>query len=324
MAKCFDTSSTYMENFIKVLWILGISNMIIEICCVSLIIGLLYSILAIGTITSFRIVGFPDFTPDCSFLIGAAISGVCLIGGLPWWIATIFGCLGGFICGLITAYLYLRFHISKLLSGILNMTMLYPISLRIMGRSNLSLQNYENTLWQTFNPSDNLYLSLLLCFIIVIILVTLYYFFLKTITGLRLRALGDSESTFEEIGFPVSKYTYYGLAISNTFSALSGVLISQHQGFVDVGMGTGVVIISLAGVIIGETLLKPENVFSLIMAAILGMVIYEGVISFCLQMGLSATDLKIATAVVTILFIAFRQMQNMKSNNDRQIGNQSL
>lgn len=298
--------------------------MIIDICSTSLIIGLLYSILAVGTITSFRIVGFPDMTPDGSFLIGAAISGICLIGGVPWWIAMIFGCFGGGICGLITAYLYLRFHISKLLSGILNMTMLYSISLRIMGRSNLSLQNSENTLWQTFNPSDNLYLSLLLCFIIVIILVSLYYFFLKTITGLRLRALGDSESTFEKKGFPVSKYTYYGLAISNTFSALSGVFISQYQGFVDVGMGTGVVIISLAGVIIGETLLKPENVLSLLMAAILGMVIYEGVISFCLQMGLPATDLKIATAVVTILFIALRQMQNMKSNNDRQIGNQSI
>ena len=297
---------------------------IIDICSTSLIIGLLYSILAIGTITSFRIVGFPDMTPDGSFVIGAAISGVCLIGGFPWWIAVIFGCFGGVICGLITAYLYLQFHISKLLSGILNMTMLYSISLRVMGRSNLSLQKSENTMWQIFNPSDNLYLSLLLCIIIVLILVSFYYFFLKTITGLRLRALGDSESTFEKKGFPVSKYTYYGLAISNTLSALSGAFISQYQGFVDVGMGSGVVIISLAGVIIGETLLKPENVFSLLMSAILGMVIYEGVISFCLQMGLPATDLKIATAVVTILFIAFRQMQNMKSNNDRQIGNQSI
>ena len=298
--------------------------MIIDICSTSLIIGLLYSILAVGTITSFRIVGFPDMTPDGSFVIGAAISGVCLIGGFPWWIAVIFGCFGGVICGLITAYLYLQFHISKLLSGILNMTMLYSISLRVMGRSNLSLQKSENTMWQIFNPSDNLYLSLLLCIIIVTILVTFYYFFLKTITGLRLRALGDSESTFEKKGFPVSKYTYYGLAISNTLSALSGAFISQYQGFVDVGMGSGVVIISLAGVIIGETLLKPENVFSLLMSAIFGMVIYEGVISFCLQMGLPATDLKIATAVVTILFIAFRQMQNMKSNNDRQIGNQSI
>lgn len=298
--------------------------MIIDICCASLIMGLLYSILAVGTITSFRIVGFPDMTPDGSFLIGAAIGGVCVIGGLPWWIALFLGCLGGMVCGLITAFLYLRFHISKLLSGILNMTMLYSISLRVMNRSNLSLQSTENTFWKVFNPADNLYLSLLLCIIIVAFLVVFFNYFLRTIIGLRLRALGDSESTFEKKGFPVSNYTYCGLAISNAFAALSGVLVSQYQGFVDIGMGSGVVIISLAGVIIGETLLKPEHVLSLLMAAVLGMIIYEGVISFCLQMGLPATDLKIATAVITIMFIAFRQMQNIKTNNDRQIGNQSI
>lgn len=298
--------------------------MIIDICCASLIMGLLYSILALGTVTSFRIIGFPDMTPDGSFLIGAAIGGVCVIGGLSWWIALILGCFGGIICGLITAFLYLQFHISKLLSGILNMTMLYSVSLRIMDRSNLSLQSSQNTFWNVFNSTDNLYLSLILCIIIVTILVASLYYFLKTIFGLRLRALGDSESTFEKKGFPVAKYTYYGLALSNAFAAFSGVLVSQYQGFVDVGMGTGVVIISLAGVIIGETLLKPEYVLSLLLSAIIGMIIYEGVISFCLQMGLPATDLKIATAVITIMFIAFRQMQNIKSNNDRQIGNQSI
>lgn len=298
--------------------------MILDICCASIIIGLLYSVLALGTITSFRLVGFPDMTPDGSFLIGAAISGVCVVGGLPWWSAFIIGVLGGCLCGVITAFLYLRFHISKLLSGILNMTMLYSISLRIMNRSNLSLQSSKNTIWHLFNSSDNLYLSLFICIIIVTALVTLYYLFLKTIAGLRLRALGDSESTFEKKGFPVSKYTYLGLAISNAFAALSGILVSQYQGFVDIGMGTGVVIISLAGVIIGETLLKPETVCKLLLAAVLGMIIYQGVITFCLQMGLPATDLKIATAVVTILFIAFRQLQNIKSNNDRQIGNQSI
>lgn len=298
--------------------------MIIDICCTSLIIGLLYSILALGTITSFRLVGFPDMTPDGSFLLGAAIGGVSVIGGLPWWCALVLGSIGGMLCGLITAFLYLRFHISKLLSGILCMTMLYSVSLRIMNRSNLSLSSCKNTLWYLFNPSDNLYLSLIICIIIAIIFVTLYFLFLKTIAGLRLRALGDSESTFKKKGFPVSKYSYCGLAISNAFAAISGVLVSQYQGFVDVGMGTGVVIISLAGVIIGETLLKPDTVFKLLLAAVLGMIIYEGVISFCLQIGLPATDLKIATAVVTICFIAFRQMQNIKTNNDRQIGNQSI
>lgn len=298
--------------------------MVVELCCASLIIGLLYSILAIGTITSFRIVGFPDMTPDGSFLIGAALSGVCIINGYPWYFSVLIGSFGGASCGLITAFLYLKFHISKLLSGILNMTMLYSISLRIIGRSNLSLQNCENALWQVINPSDNLFVSLFLCFIIVIVLLSIYLSILKTEIGLRLRALGDSESTFQRKGFPVSTYTYLGLSISNAFAALSGALISQYQCFVDVGMGTGVVIISLAGVIIGETLLKPEKVTTLLIAAVLGMIIYEGVITFCLQLGLPATDLKIATAIVTIIFIAFRQKQNIHSNNDRQIGNQSI
>lgn len=112
-----------------------------ELCCASLIIGLLYSVLALGTITSFRIAGFPDMTPDGSFLIGAALCGISILNNIPWWISIIIGCMGGALCGLITAFLYLKFHISKLLSGILNMTMLYSVSLRIMGRSNLSLQN---------------------------------------------------------------------------------------------------------------------------------------------------------------------------------------
>lgn len=298
--------------------------MIIELCCASLIIGLLYSALSLGTITSFRIIGFPDMTPDGSFLIGAALSGVCILNGSPWWLSILIGCLGGAICGLLTALLYLKFHISKLLSGILNMTMLYSVSLRIMGRSNLSLQSSGNTIWQITNPTDNLYISLFLCIFIVSILIAIYLFFLKTITGLRLRALGDSESTFRNKGFHVSTYTYMGLSISNAFAALSGALVSQYQCFVDVGMGTGVVIISLAGVIIGETLLKPEKIPILLIAAVLGMIIYEGVITLCLQMGLPATDLKIATAVMTIIFIALRQVHNNGFNDNRQIGNQSI
>lgn len=298
--------------------------MIMELCCASLIIGLLYSVLALGTITSFRIAGFPDMTPDGSFLIGAALCGISILNNIPWWISIIIGCMGGALCGLITAFLYLKFHISKLLSGILNMTMLYSVSLRIMGRSNLSLQNCENTLWQIINPTDNLFISLFSCVTILLILFAFYYLFLKTIVGLRLRALGDSESTFKNKGFPISTYTYIGLAISNALASLSGALVSQYQCFVDVGMGTGVVIVSLAGVIIGETLLKPEKIGTLLIAAILGMIIYEGIITFCLQLGLPATDLKIATAIMTILFIVLKQIQNNNTNNDRQIGNQSI
>ena len=115
-----------------------------------------------------------------------------------------------------------------------------------------------------------------------------------------------------------------GLSISNAFAALSGALVSQYQCFVDVGMGTGVVIISLAGIIIGETLLKPEKISTLLIAAVLGMIIYEGVITLCLQLGLPATDLKIATAVMTIIFIALRQVHNNGLNDNRQIGNQSI
>lgn len=300
---------------------------IVGICYTSLTFGLLYSILALGTMTSFRLVGFPDMTPDGSFLIGAAVSGVCLIGGCPWWAAIILGSLGGVLCGLLTAFLYRCIRISKLLSGILNMTMLYSIALRVMGCANLSLNNNyaAKTLWHIINPSEeNQYVSLLVCLLIVSLLICLYTLFLKTISGLRLRALGDSEDTFLKKGLPVSKYTYLGLAISNALAALSGSLVSQFQGFVDAGMGTGVVIISLAGIIIGETLLKPKRVFPLLLAAVLGMIIYEGIISCCLQLDLPPTDLKIATAVVTIFFIGWRQMKNLKSNTNRQIGNQSI
>jgi ABC-type uncharacterized transport system, permease component len=289
----------------------------------ALTIGLIYSILSLSVIFSFRVLGFPDLTPDGSFLVGASLGGIILINTESIILSLLLAFLIGAMFGIITSILHNFLKISKLLSGILVMTMLYSVSLRVMNTSNLSLIN-RNTIWSSNYSEAGQYFNLFLAVIIVFVIFGALLFFLKTNIGLKTRAIGDSENTASNINMNIKQINTLGLAIANGIAGLSGCIIAQFQGFVDVSMGTGLVITCLASIIIGEILLKPKNVFVLLLCSVIGMIIYQTIIFIALRMGLPSTDMKIATVVLTIIFISIEKIRGKRHIINRQIGNRNI
>lgn len=289
----------------------------------ALTIGLIYSLLSLSVIFSFRVLGFPDLTPDGSFLVGASLGGIILINTESIILSLLLAFLIGASFGVITSLLHNFLKISKLLSGILVMTMLYSVSLRVMNTSNLSLIN-RNTMWSSNYSEAGLYFNLLLAVVVVFVIFGVLLFFLKTNIGLKIRAVGDSENTANNINMNVKKINTLGLAITNGIAGLSGCIIAQFQGFVDISMGAGLVIICLASIIIGEILLKPKNVLVLLLCSIIGMIIYQSIIFIALRMGLPSTDMKIATVVLTIIFIFIEKVRRNRHIINRQIGNRNI
>lgn len=294
-----------------------------ELIIFAITIGIVYSLLALSVIFSFRVLGFPDLTPDGSFIVGASVGGVILLNTNSIILALVLSSIIGALFGMLTAIIHNRLKISKLLSGILIMTMLYSVSLRIMGTSNLSLIKMK-TLWISDYSESSQYINLFIAFIIVTIVFALLYFLLKTNIGIQLRALGDSETTAKNVNLNIKKLNIIGLGISNGIAGIAGCIISQYQGFVDITMGAGLVIIGLASIIIGEIILKPKNIFVLLLSGVVGMIIYQGIITIALRLGLPSTDMKIATVVLTILFIFIEKLRKSSLAIDRQIGNRNI
>jgi putative ABC transport system permease protein len=210
--------------------------------------------------------------------------------------------VAGFLAGCITGLLNTRLKINSLLAGILMMTILYSVNLRIMGRANIQLLDRPTI----FSPMENLDISRFVPVVIFFLAVALIAklltdVFLHTEYGLALRATGDNEQMIRSLGVNTDTATVLGLGLSNAAVALSGALISQDQGFADVGMGIGMIVAGLASIIIGETLIKPKTVFRLTTAAVFGSVIYRLIISVGLRLGLAPTDLKMATGFMVIL-----------------------
>lgn len=285
--------------------------------------GVIYSVLSLSIVFSFRVLGFPDLTPDGSFLVGAATGGIVLLNVNSLILALFSAFVVAAFFGYITSLLHNVLKISKLLSGILVMTMLYSVSLRIMSTSNLSLNNVQ-TIWSSNYSESGQYLNLLFAVIICISVFLFLFRFLKTNLGLRIRALGDSETTATNINLNTKRLNVIGLFISNGIAGFAGCITSQFQGFVDVSMGTGMVITCLAAIVIGEILLKPKSVFTLLLCSILGMIIYQCIISIALRIGLPSTDIKIATVVLTIAFIFIEKIRGKRHIEDRQIGNRNI
>ena len=286
-------------------------------------IAFLYAVQAIAVVVAFRVTGFPDLTPDGSFTLGASVSGVLLLAGYPTWMAMTISVFVGALAGTLTALLHTRLRVSMLLSGILMMLILYSISLRVMGTSNLSLLSVDNFVSTLITRPDSP-LPILFTAAICLAAYLLTCAFLMTRAGLRLRAAGDSPTALELRGLPREPNYIVGLAIANGLSGWAGSLISQYQGFVDVSMGGGLVIIALAAMIMGETIIRPERVTSLIFAPIAGMVIYQGIVAGALRLGLTAADLKITTAVLALSFIGMDRLRSQHGTVTRQIGNRNI
>lgn len=284
--------------------------------------GFIYAIMALGVYLSFRVLDFPDLTVDGSFVTGAAVAAISIINGVPPVLATILAALAGFIAGSITGLLHAKGKINPLLAGILMMIALYSINLRIMGRPNLPLLN-ESTLftqleavWAStgfdqmmtgvlesagITQFPSTWAILISMIVITIIIKYLADYFLKTETGLALRATGDNQKMIRSFSANTDVLIIVGLGISNALVALSGALIAQHGGFADVGMGIGLIIIGLASVIIGEALFGTKSIARTTLAVIGGAIVYRIVVTLALRVGFLETgDMKLITAILVI------------------------
>ena len=273
-----------------------------NILIVALLQGFEYGLVTLGVMLSFRVIRFPDLTIEGSFPLGGAITASMIAKGVQPIFGIGVSLVAGFAAGVLTGVLNTKFKISKLLSGLLVMTFLFTINLRIMGRSNIPLLYYQTILTPIEKIIPRSSLPLILFFFLVILLSKwLVDQFLSTELGLALRATGDNEQMIKSLGVDTDWTNILGLGMANALISLSGSLVTQDQGFADISMGVGVMVTGLAAMIIGETLLRPKNMGWLSTAMIVGTIVYYFVISLGLRLGLAPTDLKLATGLMVAI-----------------------
>ena len=276
---------------------------IIQIISSSLELGLIYSLVSLGVYLTFKILNYPDLTVDGSLVTGAAVAAVSIQAGLPVYVTIVLSFVSGCLVGLMTGLIHVKFGVGKILSGVITLSLLYTINLRIMNAPNLSLINAENII-PFFQYGTPILYKLLFLIIFVGIIKLLIDWFLLTQYGLRLRAVGENESTAKSLSINVGKAKYIILALSNGLVALSGCLLAQDTGFADVNMGIGTIILGIAGLMLGLTFIKTNKIHIVTSAIILGTIFYQVIVNVALRLGLPATDLKFIMGIIVLVTLS--------------------
>ena len=282
--------------------------------------GLIWGIMAIGIYVTYKILDIADLTVDGSLCTGGATCVILLVNGCPMWLALICSILAGMLAGLITGILITKLKIPAILAGILTQLALYSINLHIMGfgttsfsKSNLpiSVDKYNLIVSSRYVRELSLRNPIIVVILFVAIVIAILYWFFGTELGCSIRATGANQFMARSQGINTDKTKVIGLVISNSLVALSGALLSQYQGFADINMGRGAIVIGLAAVIIGEQLFDKvfKNFALKLFACVLGAIIYYLVIQFVLKLGLSTDDLKMLTAIVVAIFLAIPNLK---------------
>lgn len=269
--------------------------------------GVLWGLMTLGVYITFKILDFPDMTVDGSFALGGAVSAILIVKGVNPWLALLPAVLAGMIAGGITGLLHTKIKIPGILAGILTMIALYSVNIRIMGQANTSLLG-ENTVITILNSmiggSMNT-LALIIGLIVSIMIITALYWFFGTEVGSAIRATGNNEYMVRALGTNTDTMKIIGLMVSNGLVALSGAFVAQSQGYADVGMGQGTIVIGLASIIIGEVVFGNRFNFAYKLGAVVGgSVIYRIIIAVVLQLGMKSTDLKLFTAIIVAVALA--------------------
>ena len=267
--------------------------------------SLIFAIMVLGVYISFKILNFPDMTVDGSFPLGAAISAKLLTLGVNPYLTLIVALICGALAGGITGLIHVKLKVQDLLAGILTMTALYSINLRIMGKSNIPLFEEENI----FNTD---YSTIITIIILILISKLFLDYLLKTKFGFALKALGDNENLVVSLGLNEKKYKVYGLIIANAFVAFSGAILAQYQGFADIGMGTGTIVIGLASIIIGDTIFGKPRKISGTSIVIIGSILYRAVLALTLSLGMDASDLKLITTIIVLIILWLQKLKNKR------------
>lgn len=258
--------------------------------------GLIFSVLAIGVTITFKILDFADMSVEGTFPMGAFIFARLITSGLNPLTSTILSFLFGTLAGLITYTLNIKLKIKALLSGILTMTILYSVNLRLNGKSNVGLFNYSSIF-------DNTEVIIILIIIAVAVKLAMDIF-LKTEIGYLLIATGDNETLVKSLGEDSNKYKVIGLMLSNGLVALSGAMMAQYQGFAEITMGTGIIVVAIASIIVGDTILKNKKLKNTT-RAIMGALVYKFIGAVAIDLGLKPTDLKAINAIIVIAFLSY-------------------
>lgn len=279
--------------------------------------GLIFSVLAMGVHITYKLLDIPDLSVEGTFPFGAFIYAYFVIAGVNAWLslflAFIFGNLGGFI----TALIFIKLRIKPLLGGILTAAIFYSVNLKILGKSNVSLSKLPRL--YDLRLTSNAYLDkIILLFFIVLIIKVLLDIFFKTEIGYLIKTTGDNETLVKSLGANSNIYKTLGLMISNGLVAMSGALMAQSQTFADNKMGQSIIVVALASIIIGDTILKNKENMSGTLRAVIGAVIYKIIGGVAIDLGMEAQDLSMINAFIVIIFILYNNAAS--SYNKRRKG----
>lgn len=280
-----------------------------DILTSSISLGFLWSIMAIGVYLTFRILDIADMTAEGSFPLGAAITAHALTTGTGPVVATILGVAGGALAGLVSGFMTTKLHIPALLSGILTMTGLYSVNLFIMGMANVPITGTTKTLFSLFQIGDSTTTTIVIGGIVLIIVIALLVFFFNTEMGLAARAVGNNEDMSSANGINADSMKIIVYMISNGLIALSGSLMAQTNGYADISMGIGTIVIALAAIIIAEILIRHLSFGQRLLAIIVGAIIYRLIIALVLDWGVDPNALRLFYALMLTLFLALPLIQ---------------
>lgn len=280
--------------------------------------GVLWGIMTLGVFLTFRILNIADMTCDGSFALGGATSATLISAGFNPLLSLFVAFIAGIIAGLVTGFLHTKLKIPEILAGILSMIALYSINIRIMGRANIPLLGVDTVMSKFQTQVEALFAkcnaqvmvsttvaSLVVGIVFCIFLIAGLYWFCGTEIGSSLRATGNNERMVRAQGVNTDTMKILGLMLSNGLIALSGALVAQSQGYADVGMGTGTIVVGLASIILGEVIFGRRFAFwYALTGVVLGSIVYRIIIAVVLQLGLKSTDLKLLTAVIVVLALS--------------------
>ena len=276
--------------------------------------GIIWGIMAVGVYLTYKVLDYADLTVDNSLCTGGAVCAMLITSGSSPVLAMLCAVIAGFAAGLVTGLLHTKLRIPAILAGILTQLALYSINMRIMGRANVSLLKVDTVI-----TISNIPHAILIGAILAAALIVILYFFFGTETGCAIRATGSNPDMARSLGVNTDTMKVLTLMISNGLVALSGSLIAQYQGFSDINMGRGAIVIGLASVIIGEVLIGKNRNFAVkLLSTVIGSIVYYLIITIVLQAGLATTDLKLFSAIVVAIALGIPSVREQLSQKPKK------
>ena len=279
--------------------------------------GFLFSFLGLGVLLTFRFFRFPDLTAEGSYPLGGAVAATLLVGGVNPYLATLAAVLAGAAAGSVTALIHTKLRINNIIAGIVVMTALYSVNLRVMGRANVSLLSTPGVFADVASAmtalgvpmQEDAATTIAATLVLLLAVAAALIFFLHTDLGLAVRATGENETMIRSLGVDTDGTKMIGLAISNGAIALSGALVAQNHGFADIGMGIGILVTGAASVLIGEAIFGDRSIERWVLAAISGALLYRLLVAAALRVGLHPVDLKLITAALLLAALALPRIR---------------